>query len=52
MNELTPVMLPPGRFRLGTRPLLTGSPPKTTTIGMLAVAVLAASADISPRLQP
>src|SRR5262245_45747828 len=48
INEVTPVMLPPGRLRLGTRPLLTGSLPLRETIGMVAVAVLAASVDSSP----
>src|SRR5262249_1897457 len=37
-----PVTLPPGRLRLATRPILTGSPPLTKTIGIVAVAALAA----------
>src|SRR5262249_42518758 len=44
-----PVMLPPGRFRLGTRPDATGSRSATTnTIGIVAVATLAASAETPP----
>src|SRR5262245_56401529 len=42
--ELTPVMLPPGRFRLATRPSWTGSKPMLKTIGIVVVAALAASA--------
>src|SRR5258708_32466252 len=38
-------MLPPGLFRLATRPTSTGSAPVLKTIGMVAVAALAASAD-------
>jgi hypothetical protein len=41
---LTPVTLPPGRLRLATRPSATGSEAIAKTIGMLEVAVLAASA--------
>ena len=41
---VTPVMLPPGRLRLGTRPSWTGSPPVSKTIGMVVVAAFAASA--------
>jgi hypothetical protein len=41
----TPVTLPPGRLRLATRPVLTGSTPVTATIGIVEVAVLAACAD-------
>src|SRR5215813_9264105 len=37
--KLTPVILPPGRLRLVTRPLSIGSPPLTNTIGMVEVAV-------------
>ena len=40
----TPVMLPPGRLRLATRPSLTGSAPATKTIGTVVVAALAAAA--------
>ncbi len=39
-----PVMLPPGRARLSTRPTLTGSVPTKKTIGTVWVAALAASA--------
>ena len=38
-------MLPPGLFRLATRPTSTGSAPVLKTIGIVAVAALAASAD-------
>ena len=38
-----PVMLPPGRLRLATSPILTGSAPTAKTIGIVAVAALAAS---------
>src|SRR5262249_27145171 len=41
---LTPVRLPPGRFRLATSPDSTGSTPTLKTIGMVVVAVFAASA--------
>src|SRR5271163_5022052 len=40
--EVTPVMLPPGWSRLETRPVATGSAPKTKTIGIVVVAVFAA----------
>src|SRR5262249_19951344 len=40
-RKLTPVMLPPGRFRLSTRPILIGSPPTVKTIGIVVVVVLA-----------
>src|SRR5215472_17101407 len=43
-EEVTPVTLPPGRFRLATSPSLTGSVPSVNTIGIVAVAALAASA--------
>ena len=44
MSE-TPVMLPPGRDRLLTKPVATGSPPASVdTIGMVVVAFLAAMA--------
>ena len=42
LKLLTPVRLPPGRFRLATRPSLTGSKPTKNTIGMAVVAALAA----------
>src|SRR5215510_12364441 len=44
-RKLTPVVLPPGRLRLATRPLMTGSLPVTNTIGTVVVAALAASAE-------
>jgi hypothetical protein len=47
-KKLTPVTLPPGRLKLATRPSLTGSPPVVKTIGMVAVAALAASAGTTP----
>src|SRR5262249_46205241 len=43
-KKLTPVRLPPGRARLETRPSLTGSSPAPNTMGIVPVAVLAASA--------
>ena len=42
LNQLIPVALPPGRLRLVTRPIFTGSPPMLKTIGIVAVAALAA----------
>jgi putative tryptophan/tyrosine transport system substrate-binding protein len=45
VKKFTPVTLPPGRFRLATRPSLTGSPPAAKTIGTDVVAALAASAE-------
>jgi hypothetical protein len=42
---VTPVAFPPGRFRLVTSPNLTGSTATPKTIGILAVAALAAIAD-------
>src|SRR5260370_17502793 len=41
--KLTPVALPPGRLRLGTRPIATGSLPIAKTIGMVVAAALVAS---------
>ena len=38
----TPVMLPPGRLRLATTPVWTGSAPDMNTIGIAVVAALAA----------
>src|SRR6516165_9050151 len=43
-----PVMFPPGRLRLVTRPLLTGSAAIVKTIGMVLVAAFAASAETGP----
>src|SRR5262245_15995028 len=42
-----PVAFPPGRFKLATKPSLTGSP-ATNTIGIIEVACFAATADASP----
>ena len=39
-------MLPPGRLRVLTRPNSIGSPPTLNTIGIVAVAALAAGADV------
>jgi NAD(P)-dependent dehydrogenase (short-subunit alcohol dehydrogenase family) len=43
-NTLTPVRLPPGRFRLATSPICTGSLIVVKTIGIVAVAAFAACA--------
>ena len=43
-SGVTPVMLPPGRVKLATRPSLTGSS-GVKTIGIVAVAAFAASAE-------
>src|SRR5262249_1312738 len=40
--EMMPVTLPPGWLKLATRPAWTGSPPIWKTIGIAAVAALAA----------
>src|SRR5262245_114784 len=40
---LMPVTLPPGLLKLATRPYRTGSPPIEKTIGIVAVAALAAN---------
>jgi hypothetical protein len=40
------VTLPPGRLRLATKPVWTGSPPALKTIGMVVVADLAAAAAV------
>jgi hypothetical protein len=45
---LTPVRLPPGRERLATRPVATGSPPLVKTIGIVEVAFFAAKAEGGP----
>src|SRR5215831_10790468 len=47
-NQLTPVTFPPGRLRLVTRPTLTGSAPLVKTMGISAVAALAANAELLP----
>ena len=49
-EKLTPVMLPSGRLKLATRPDSTGSAPDVNTIGIVAVAALAACTEISPPL--
>ena len=43
LKVVMPVMLPPGRLRLATRPCATGSPPVLKTIGIVVVAALAAN---------
>src|SRR5262245_42517752 len=40
--KTAPVMLPPGRLRLATKPVLTGSNPVVKTMGIAAVAALTA----------
>jgi hypothetical protein len=42
------VAFPPGRFRLATRPVFTGSEPTTKTIGIVEVAVLTIRAAAPP----
>src|SRR4029077_7776334 len=49
-NPTTPVRLPPGRLRLVAKPNCTGSTPMWKTIGMVAVAALAASVAGVPTL--
>lgn len=44
LNKVAPVILPPGRFRLVTSPICTGSAMVVKTTGIVAVAALAASA--------
>jgi hypothetical protein len=44
LNWVTPVMLRPGRFRLATKPSVSGSPAVSNTIGMVVVAALITSA--------
>ena len=41
-NWVTPVTLPPGRLRLATSPIWTGSLPVSNTIGIVVVAAFAA----------
>src|SRR5262245_2762541 len=43
LSAVTPVTLPPGRFRLATSPALTGSAAVRKTIGIEVVAALAAT---------
>src|SRR5215831_6261781 len=47
-SMVTPGMLLPGRLRLWTRPIWTGSIPVTKTIGIVVVAAFAASAEAEP----
>src|SRR5215831_13130945 len=47
-RNVAPVTLPPGRLRLATMPDSTGSPPVVNTMGIVAVAALADSAELSP----
>jgi hypothetical protein len=47
-SDVTPVTLPPGRPRLSTSPSFTGSAPVAMTMGIVAVAFLAAWADSLP----
>jgi hypothetical protein len=49
-KKLTPVALPPGLARLATRPSLTGSSGTVKTMGIVAVAALAANAGAVPPL--
>src|SRR5215471_5883187 len=42
-KNVTPVRFPPGRLRLATRPIFTGSSPTTNTIGTVGSATLTAS---------
>ena len=44
-RKLTPVILPPGRARLVTSPILIGSAPTEKTMGIVVVAALAARAE-------
>jgi hypothetical protein len=48
LMKVTPVRLPPGRARLATRPNSTGSVPLLKTIGIVEVALLAASTEGPP----
>jgi hypothetical protein len=43
LDDVTPVTLPPGRLRLATRPICTGSPAIVKTIGTVVVAAFAAT---------
>src|SRR5262245_59911911 len=45
-----PVTFPPGRARLATKPVLTGSPADANTIGMTDVACFAARTDAVPQV--
>jgi len=48
LRLLIPVTLPPGRARLATRPLPTGSTPKAVITGIVRLAAAAARAATSP----
>ena len=48
VNAAIPVKLPPGRLRLATRPPFTGSVTIGNTIGIVAVAAFATSAETFP----
>jgi hypothetical protein len=48
--EVTPVTLPPGRLKLVTMPVWTGSAPVWKTIGMLVLAAFAAGTPTAPPL--
>ena len=48
IKSITPVILPPGRFRLATRPSWTGSDPTTKTTGIVEDAAFAARAEGGP----
>ena len=48
VNTLTPVIFPPGRARLLTRPTFIGSSPVVKTIGTVVVAAFAARAEMVP----
>jgi hypothetical protein len=48
MSVLIPVMLPPGRLRLATKPLDTGSSMPVNMIGIVVVTAFAAAADGLP----
>jgi hypothetical protein len=45
---LKPVMLPPGRAKLGTKPLSTGSLPVIKTTGIAEFAIITARIETSP----
>jgi hypothetical protein len=52
-KNVTPVRLPCGRFRLGTRPIFTGSSPTTKTIGTVELtALIASSAGVLATITP
>jgi hypothetical protein len=46
VNRVTPVTLPPGRLRVATKPYFTGSTPPSKTMGIVEVAVFAASIEL------